>query len=128
MNWILNKLQHSDNRIEGKHNIKQMFETAQAKIKTIKGNKCSNHFNVQNKNLAEYINELFSLISGYGKGDNMDFSRYPITGKYENHFYIDRLDNIEIDLENFVKRFESIKEALDERTSYFFYQEIKEDW
>jgi hypothetical protein len=78
--------------------------------------------------LTEYIDELFNLISGESSNDNMDFTRYPITNKYENHFYVDRLDNVEIDLENFTKRFEKIKEALDERASYFFYQELNREW
>ena len=58
----------------------------------------------------------------------MDFSRYPITNDYENHFYIDRLDNVKIDLEKLVLRLEKIKQVLDERASYFFYQELKGEW
>lgn len=126
--WTLNKLTKSNFKIEGKHNIKQMFETVQAKIKDYKGNEWLRHFNDQNENLDEYISELFSYIIDVGKKDNMDFSRYPITNNYENHFYIDFLDNIEVDLENFILRFEQIKEVLDERASYFFYQELKGDW
>ena len=126
--WTLNKLLKSEHRIEGKHNIQQMFKTVQSKIKCHKGNDCLKHFNKQNKDLTEYIDELFNLISGESSNDNMDFTRYPITNKYENHFYVDRLDNVEIDLENFTKRFEKIKEALDERASYFFYQELNREW
>ncbi len=126
--WTINKLTDSDFKIEGNHNIQQMFQTVQEKIKKFKDNDCLNHFNEKNENLSEYIDELFSLIKITGKKDNMDFSRYPITNKYENHFYIDNLDNIEIDLENFVERFSKIKEALDERASYFFFQELKGEW
>ncbi len=126
--WTLNKLIESEFRIEGSHNIQQMYQTVEAKIKSYKGIEWVNHFREQNLNLTEYIDELFALITVTGKKENMDFSRYPLTNKYENHFYIDRLDNVKIDLENFVERFEKIKEALDERASYFFYQELKGEW
>ncbi|MCB9301807.1 MAG: hypothetical protein H6566_14265 [Lewinellaceae bacterium] len=126
--WTLNKLTNSKFKIEGKHDIQQMFQTVQAKIKDYKDNDWLASFNEKNQNLAEYIDELFLLISTAGDKDNMDFSRYPITKKYENHFYVDSLNNVEIDLENFAERFEQIKEALDERASYFFYQELKGEW
>lgn len=128
MIWTLNRLIGNNFKIEGKHNIQQMFATIQCKIRTYKDTQWLNHFNVQNENLSEYIIELFQMISGYGKGDNMDFSRYPITDKYENHFYIDRLNNVEINLENLSERLKIIKDALDERASYFFYQELKGEW
>jgi hypothetical protein len=97
--WTLNKLIRSENKIEGKHNIQQIFSTVKAEIKTYKGKEWAKYFDKQNKGLQEYISELFNLISGFGISDNMDFSSYPITVKYENHFYIDRLDNVKIDLE-----------------------------
>jgi hypothetical protein len=128
MVWTLNKLIGSEYKIEGNHNIEQIFSTVKAKIKTYKDKEWMKHSDEQNKGLQEYISELFNLISGYGKGDNMDFSRYPITDKYENHFYIDRLDNVEIDIEKLKIRLTNIKESLDERASYFFYQELKGDW
>ncbi len=126
--WTLNRLLNSERKIEGSHNIQQIYQTVEAKIKDYKNADCHSHFSNQNLNLIEYIEELFDLISVTGKKDNMDFSRYPMTNKYENHFYIDRLDNVKIDLENFVERFEKIKESLDERASYFFYQELKGEW
>jgi len=126
--WTLNRLLKSELKIEGSHNIQQMYQTVEAKIESLKDADWLSHFRKQNLNLAEYIEELFDLISVTEKKDNMDFSRYPLTNKYENHFYIDRLDNVKIDLENFVERFERIKESLDERASYFFYQELKGEW
>jgi len=126
--WTLNILIKHELKIEGSHNIKQMYQTVEAKIKSYKDTKWVSHFREQNLNLTEYIDELFTLTSITEKKENMDFSRYPLTNKYENHFYIDRLDNVKIDLENFVERFERIKETLDESASYFFYQELKGEW
>lgn len=128
MIWTLNKLIGLELKIEGKHNIQQMFSTVRSKIKTHKDQDWLKHFDEQNSELEKYIEELFTLISGYGKGDNMDFSRYPINDKYENHFYIDQLNNIEIDLENLEIKLTQIKDALDERASYFFYQELNGEW
>lgn len=128
MIWILNRLIENGQKIEGKHNIQQIFSTVRAKIETYRGKDWLRHFDSQNNALAQYIDELFDLISGYGKGDNMDFARYPITDKSENHFYIDQLDNVKIDLENLKEQLIQIKNALDERTSYFFYQELNGEW
>ena len=128
MIWTLNKLLGPELKIEGKHNIQQMFSTVRSKVKTHKDQDWLKHFDEQNSVLANYIEQLFNLISGYGKGDNMDFARYPITDKYENHFYIDQLDNVEIDLENLKEQLTRIKDALDERASYFFYQELNGEW
>lgn len=126
--WTLNKLEKSELKIEGSHNIQQMYQTVQAKIKSYQGCESLMHFNELSLNLKEYISELFSILSLDGKKHNIDFSRYPMTNKYENYFYIDSLNNIEIDLENFVLRFQIIKDTLDERASYFFFQELKGEW
>jgi len=128
MIWTLNRLIGSELKIKGRHNIQQMILNVRLKIKFYKDNEWIEHFNKQNKALDEYISELFDLISGYGKGDNMDFTRYPITNNYERHFYIDQLNNVEIDLENLKAQLVKIKESLDERASYFFYQELNGEW
>lgn len=123
--WILNKLTNSQYKIEGNHDIQQMFQTVQSKIRNYKDQQWLEDFNERNKILSNYIDELFVLIKPEGKQVDMDFSRYPITNKYEKHFYINNLDNVTIDLENFVEQFSQIKEALHERASYFFFQELK---
>lgn len=128
MIWTINILTGSEFKIEGQHNIKQMYETVQAKILDLKGVEWLQHFKDENQSLTEYIEELFSLLGQKGKSSNMDFSRYPFTSRYENHFYIDCLKNVVIDLENFIIRFETIKEVLDNIASYFFYQELKKSW
>lgn len=120
MIWTLNKLLGNNLKIEGNHDIRQMFFTVQSRIESYKGIKWRQHFDKKSKPLYDYIHELFGMISSPGKGNNMDFSRYPITNKYKNHFYIDQLNNVMIDLENLEKCLIKIKETLDERASYFF--------
>lgn len=126
--WILNRLLNSEYKIEGKHNIKQILKTAKCKILKLKGKKSLDFFNEQTEDLQKYIDELFTKIQSTQRNDKMDFSRYPFDEKYINHFYIDEVGNVEVDLENFIFRFEKILESLDERVSYFFYQELNQEW
>ncbi|MCH6233945.1 hypothetical protein [Cognataquiflexum rubidum] len=127
--WTLNKLLKSENKIEEmNHDIKKILETAQKKIEQYKDQESLDFFNHQIEELQSYINELFTIIKASPKNAKMDFSRYPFDHKYLNHFYVDELGNVEIDLENLISRFEKILETLDERISYFYYQELNQDW
>lgn len=122
----LNALLNSRFTTHGGHNIKQMFQTIQGKIIEYKNLDSLAYFNLRNQDLSEYIQELFSLITITEGKENMDFSRYPQTNKHKkNHFYIDSLTNVSIDLENFIVRFKKIKDGLDELASYYYYQELK---
>ena len=127
--WTLNKLMKSENKIEEKHHdIKKILQTAKNKIEKYKNQKSLDFFNQETEELQNYIDELFTRIKATPKNAKMDFSRYPFDNKYGNHFYIDEIGNVEVDLENFISRFEKILETLDERISYFFYQELNQDW
>lgn len=128
MVWILNILLGADQKIEGKHNIQQIYQTLQAKLKTYKGQKFLNDFKDQNKDLEDYIGELFSLLEASRGKDNMDFSRYPINKDYESHFYVDMRDNVVVDLENFVERFQKIKDGLEAAASYLFHIELRHEY
>jgi hypothetical protein len=128
MTWTLNKLLNVEKKIEGGHNIKQILQTVRSKIKLYNGDLSLKEFNSSTKELENYINELFEKVEATPKDDKMDFSRYPISNDYDNHFYVNVIGNVEIDLENFVLRFEIIKENLDIMTSFLFYQELNQDW
>ncbi|MCO5946619.1 hypothetical protein [Mucilaginibacter flavidus] len=126
--WTLNILLGSNQRIEGSHNIKQIFETVKSKIKLYKGNIKLKNFNDATRGLDAYITELFDKLNSTPQNDNMDFSRYPFDKKYDNHFYVDAVGNVEVDLENFVLRFEEIRKNLESISDYLFYQELNQDW
>lgn len=128
--WTLNKLLDSSLRIEGKHNIKQIFETVRAKVKVYKGNMSLKDFDAETVCLKSYIEELFEKINATPKDDKMDFSRYPLSDKYENHFYVDVIGNVEVDLENFVIQFEKIKEGLERVSDFLYYRELcrEDEW
>ena len=85
-------------------------------------------FNISVKDLDNYITELFVKIGATPKDNKMDFSRYPISNDYDNHFYVNAIGNVEIDLENFVDRFTSIKNTFESLVDYLFYQELNQDY
>jgi len=114
-------------RIEGGHNLKQLIETVQSRLREYKGATFLAQFKKDNRDLIEYIAELFKLIEDGGNKDNMDFSRYPITKKYENHFYANSFGDVFIDLPNFLERFSKIHAKLDESACYFYYNELPDE-
>lgn len=125
--WILNKIIDSDFRIEGKHNIKQIFEVLESKVKSYKGRLSLKDFKDATKELWSYITELFDKLNATHKNDKMDFSRYPFSINYENHFYVSSSINIEIDLENFIYQFEIIKQNLINLSDFLYYTELQND-
>lgn len=119
--WNLNLINGIENRIEGKHNIDQIFRNVSAKVYNYGGTDHARDFASRMSNLKLYIKELIAIIKATPEKDKMDFSRYPIDDKYSNHFYVDELNNVEVDLVNFIKRFEDIKENLEERAFYYYH-------
>lgn len=125
--WELNILLQNDDKIEGQHNIKQILSIVISKYSSFQKNpEKRREFKDQFKNIEEYIEELFSLISNNQfKKDNMDFARYPFSKKYVNHFYIEEMNNVTVDLENFVNRFKDIHDTLDRLSRWFLYDMIE---
>jgi hypothetical protein len=121
--WMLNRLLKIDSKIEGRHNIKQIYSTILSRLKIFKGHLTLKEFNKETKELKNYIEELVLKIDSTIQNDKMDFSRYPFSNKYENHFYVDTLRNVEIDLENFVLRFSLIHDKLEHISSFLYHHE-----
>lgn len=72
--------------------------------------------------LEVYLNELYLKIEKLtpkGKVYNIDFSRYTMDIKKEPQFYINELDNVVVDLENFVLVFEEIHRNLENFSTHF---------
>lgn len=128
MTWLLNLLTSSPNRIEGSHNIQQIYDTVRAKVKDYKGNLSLKAFDEATANLKAYLTELNGKLQPKGKKDKMDFSRYPFDNSYQDHFYITEMGNVEIDLENFASRFVDIHRHLEQMTDFLFHQELNGDW
>ena len=128
INWTLNKLMDNDKRIEGRHNLKQIFQTVKAKFKAYKGNISFKEFREATEGLENYIEELFDKIQATPQNDKMDFSRYSVDNNYDDHFYVTDFGTVDIDLENLVERFEAIKVSLDQLTDFLYHNELNQDW
>jgi hypothetical protein len=77
--------------------------------------------------LKEYIDELTREIIPSEKNDKMDFSRYPFTKKDGNHFYVDTLSNVEVDIENLRERILAIFRKLEQYADFFYYERLNQD-
>lgn len=126
LTWMLNKKMGEEIRIEGAHNIRQIYATVRAKIEKYGGGINIKDFNAETEGLNKYIEELFEKTQATVKQDKMDFSRYPFDNKYENHFYVDQICNVEIDLENFVERFTAIHQSLEKLSDFFYHIELNQ--
>lgn len=129
--WTLNILLKKNIKIEGQHDIQQIFTVVCARVDEFESDKeKKQQFINMTKNLREYIDELFCKISrntGNRKKDNMDFSRYPFDQKYVPHFYINEFDNVTVDLENFLNRFQEIGDNLRLISEYYLYDYLQAD-
>ncbi|WP_346891224.1 hypothetical protein [Clostridium sp. UBA3887] len=126
--WTLNILLKENRKIEGQHNIQQIFNTVKKRVDKYEETKERKRvFKELTNNLQEYIDELFGLIktnSGKDNKDKMDFSRYPFDQNYNNHFYAETFDNVVVDLENFVQRFKEIGENLKMISEHYLYDHL----
>ncbi|MGN1183991.1 MAG: hypothetical protein ACI4R7_02060 [Oliverpabstia sp.] len=129
--WILNILLKKEQKIEGQHDIQQIFQVVMKRMKEFEKDKeRRTQFEKMVSGTKCYIDELFSKIAdqdGKRKKDNMDFSRYPFNQKYVPHFYISQFDNVVVDLENFVTRFEEIGDNLNLIATHYLYDFLEAD-
>lgn len=123
--WTLNVLLKKDKKIEGKHNINQMFNTVKSRVIEFETDKERiAQFKKLTQNLSCYLDELNITINdkeSKNGQDNMDFARYPFDNKYINHFYVDTYDNVTVDLENFINRFTEIGDNLSSIAQHYLY-------
>lgn len=123
--WTLNILLKNGKKIEGKHNINQLFNNMKSRVMEFENDKDKKmQFKKLIQNLSCYLDELDNKINHKNskKGqDNMDFSRYPFDNKYINHFYVDTYDNVTVDLENFIIRFTEIGDNLSSIAYHYLY-------
>lgn len=121
----LNNLLEIDTKIDGTHNLNQLFSVFKARIKDLDGQRKVNEIVDDNYNLNQYLEEITSKLEPNDKNDKMDFSRYPFSKRDGNHFYVDTLSNIEVDLENLEYRIKNIYKKLEQYADYYFYERLK---
>lgn len=128
--WTLNILMENGRGVEGKtsHNIQQILYVVKVRVDEYETDtERKKTFKSLIKNVESYIEELFSKIVtevDEKKKDNMDFSRYPFAQKYVPHFYIDTFDNVVVDLENFIDRFNEIAINLSRIATHYLYDHL----
>ncbi|MBD8389173.1 hypothetical protein [Dysgonomonas sp. BGC7] len=123
---IYNELLNNNLKVDGTHNLSQLYTTLKARIKDLDGQKASNEFEKNFKVLSDYIDELISKIQTSPNNDKMDFSRYSFGKKGESHFYVDRLSTNEIDLENLLSIMNIMFEKFDAYTEYLYYDKLQQ--
>ncbi|GLB29627.1 hypothetical protein LAD12857_15500 [Lacrimispora amygdalina] len=116
-NWALNILLEKGEKYTGGHDIIQIWNTVKKRSDEYEGNNKERkmQFRAMTLNLKKYLQELQQKIEGDSAKPgmlNMDFSRYPINGEGEYHFYLQTYDNVVVDLDNLVKVFKEIGESL----------------
>lgn len=124
----LNNQIGNNRKLDGTHNLSQLFNVLCARIKDLEGQKESNKFIDANNNLKSYIEELMMKIEPTNKNDKMDFPRYPFTKKDGNHFYVDTRSNIEIDLVNLRERTIEIIRNLEQYADYFYFGRVDQQF
>lgn len=128
INWSLNILLNNGKKNEGSHDIKQIFSNVRSRVCEFEKEKERREdFKYLTISLERYIDELYSEIEkseSKTDKDNMDFSRYPFSKGYINHFYIEEFENVAVDLENFMVRFEEIGRNLDSIAKHYLYDYI----
>lgn len=96
--WSLNILLDNVNKIEGNHDIEQIYSNVCSRVNEFEKEKeRRKQFKTLTNNLKRYIDELYLKMdkSSIEKNkDNISFSRYPLTVGYINHFYIKAVENI----------------------------------
>ena len=132
--WSLNILNNNTGKEFDAHHdlpklLKQVkslvdqFESDTEKLKT---------FNTMIKPLENYLEELSSKIEDIRVTEEgtikryyrIDFSRYTLgnlKNKKEPQFYINELENVVVDMENFVEVFEKIHKSLDRIARHYLY-------
>ncbi len=132
--WTFNILLEKPYKIEGIHNIQQILQVVKKRGSEFeKDPERKKAFHKLLEGTRIYIDELFAKIQSTNitdekhKKDNMDFSRYPFDEKYTPHFYVNELDNVVVDLENFLVRFTEIGTNLKLIAEYYLYDFLEAD-
>lgn len=114
----IEKQQYQDSKIEGAHNILQLCQLAISLINQSSKKELLSDF--------EFVKKFIEIL--YMNTNDMTFARYPITNKGKNHFYVDKHENITIDLDVFRVWLCKVFEILDGCTGFIDFQieKIKE--
>lgn len=130
ISWSLNILINTGNQFDTHHELPKLLTEVNTLVNQFEndGEKLK-AFNKMMDPLENYLKELSSKIEGVRvteKGKikpcyRIDFSRYTLDISNEPQFYINELDNVVVDMENFVNTFKEIHESLDCVAKHYLY-------
>lgn len=114
---ILAKFLRENREFIGGHDIKQLYNEVQGIVRRFE-NKYSGKENIkyfidEMASVENFINEI------YNRTNNMDFVRYPIDSKKNNHFYVESKENVVVDLETLYTNVRSIHSSLNSIHGYY---------
>lgn len=124
--WTLNLIQSNEEKFPKTHNLYHLMNKSLESIEAVDGKETLENFTSASASLLDYINEINETIKTNSKSDNNDFSRYPFSIKFENHFYLNTYENVEIDMINLLEIISNIEAILDDRVNYFYYHRLLE--
>jgi len=120
INWSLNALLEKDGTYSNIHNLQILLKSVKELSEEQDDNfDFEHHYGMLNK----YIDELYKKIeiqNNNGKSfSDITFARYTLTKDKEPQFYINELNNVIVDLPNFLEVFKVIFDNLDNMASYY---------
>lgn len=123
--WSLNILLGNSTSFKKNHDIREIWRTTKQKIRDYgfgPGHEEA-EFNNMIINLELYLDELYKdiMVGDINKAHlNIDFSRYPMNHRDENHFYIKNHTNVVVDLDNFILVFKDINDCLSRLAGFYY--------
>lgn len=130
ISWSLNNLNNTDKKFRTNHNLNELLQDVISLVRLFESDKDKlKEFDRRIRPLENFIKEIYSKIENI-KSDgkkiyNIDFSRYSLTLQGEPQFYINELENVIVDMENFYEVFSQIHKSLDGIAKHYLwdYQE-----
>jgi len=111
-----------ENSFKRTHDLQDLYQKTKEAIHSL-GKEDEDNFIDKTDNLSQYICELYSLLHPAEQGqqkDNLDLFRYPMSRDQKPYFYAENSnENVTIDLENFIVRFQEIGKTLNCLADYY---------
>lgn len=120
ISWTINVLLKKEETYDNTHDLKRLMNSVKELTEELHTDfDFDHHYGLLNR----YIDELYQTIQiPKDNGQNfvdISFSRYTLTTQKQPQFYVNKLTNVVIDLENFCNVFTDIFDKLDNLSSYY---------
>jgi len=126
ISWSLNILTNTGKEFRPNHHLNDLLNDVKSLVYSFESDKEKlKVFDTWTEPLENYIKELYSKIENVKQNGkkfySIDFPRYSLTIQGEAQFYINELDNVVVDMENFVEVFAKIHKSLDNISKHYLY-------